>query len=99
MTARTQCVSIENHIFAPLTVKTGVPQGSILGPILLFIYINKLGKAVELANVHFYADDTIFYTMSSSIKVAIDSLQNAFDSFQMSISCLKLVLNAKKTTK
>ncbi len=72
-------MSIENHVSAPLIVKTGVPQGSILGPILFSIYINELGKGVEPANVHFYADDTIIYTMAPSLKVAMDSLQNAFN--------------------
>ncbi len=77
-------------------MKTGVPQGSVLGPILFPIYIKELGKGVEPVNVHFNADDTIIYTMAPSLKVAMDSLQNAFNSFQTSLGNLKLVLNAKK---
>ncbi len=75
-------------------MKTGVPQGSIVGPILFSIYINELGKGVEPANVHFYADDTIIYTMAQSLKVAMDCLQNVFNSFQTSLDNLKLGLNA-----
>lgn len=97
LTGRTQCVSIDNYNSVPLTVKTGVPQGSILGPILFSIYINDLGVGLNPAKVHLYADDTIIYTIAPSLKVAMDSLQTAFNLLQMSLVNLKLVLNSKKT--
>ncbi len=82
-------MSIDHYVSAPLMVETGVPQGSILGPILFSIHINELCKGVEPANAHFYADDTIIYTMAPSLKVALDSLQNTFNSFQTSLGNLK----------
>lgn len=82
-------MSIDNYISTPLIVKTGIPQGLILGPILFSIYINEF-VGLEPSNVHFYADDTIIYTMAPSLKVAMDSLQNAFNSFQTSLDNLKL---------
>ncbi len=50
-------------MFLLVIVKISVPQRSILGPILFSVYINELGKGVEKANLHFYAD-YIYYTMA-----------------------------------
>jgi ribonuclease P/MRP protein subunit RPP40 len=63
---RTQCIKCDGLCSALVKVHKGVPQGSILGPLLFIMYINELGHNVSDANMHFYADDTIIYCFGSS---------------------------------
>lgn len=97
LSGRTQCVTVGNCSSSSLEVKMGVPQGSILGPILFSIYINNLGAGLSPTKVHLYADDTILYTFASSVQEAVNYLQSAFNKIQNSLVGLRLVLNAKKT--
>ncbi|CAH0559663.1 unnamed protein product [Brassicogethes aeneus] len=58
---RQQCVRIKNNISTPVEIKCGVPQGSILGPLLFAIYTSQLVKCIKNCNFHLYADDTQLY--------------------------------------
>ena len=59
---RTQYVSYDKTNSDMCRISTGVPQRSILGPLLFIIYINDLCKASKLFKMIIYADDTTLYS-------------------------------------
>lgn len=94
---RCQRVQIKECLSDSLSIETGVPQGSILGPLLLTLYINNLGDNLSDASIHLCADDTIIYCSALSIDKCIAYLQEAFLIVQRNLLALKLVLNDRKT--
>jgi len=58
---RNQRVIISGHFSEDCRVRSGVPQGSILGPLLFTIYTSQLANSVKHCNLHMYADDTQIY--------------------------------------
>jgi len=52
-----QCVKINNTNSDLLPVLSGVPQGSILGPMLFIIYINDIPQTSQFSNIFLFADD------------------------------------------
>ncbi len=94
---RIQCVQVEGVRSDLLEVVKGVPQGSVLGPLLFSIYINCLDFNIDKARFHLYADDTIVYCSAPSKQQLVIALQSVFDIIQNRFCALKLVLNVEKT--
>ena len=94
---RTQCTQVKGVTSSVLNIKNGVPQGSVLGPLLFIIYIDCLCQNAGEANFHFYADDTVIYCSAPTLNQALCQLQLAFNTVQCTLYRLKLLLNADKT--
>ncbi|GAB1598395.1 hypothetical protein Ahia01_000116600 [Argonauta hians] len=58
LTNRTQQVSVDGTLSSPASVTSGVPQGTVLGPLLFIIYINDITNSVEHSNIAIFADDS-----------------------------------------
>ncbi len=80
-----------------LKITDGVPQGSILGPLLFILYINDIEKSSDLLKFYLFADDTsVFYSDKSIDKIqqiVNSELQNIYNWLLAN----KLSLNVKKT--
>jgi hypothetical protein len=96
LTNRSQYVNIDSHISQNLPVRCGVPQGSILGPLLFLIYINDISNSTT-ENILSFADDTTVFLSdadpASLFHRANSSLKAIFNWFCAN----KLALNATKT--
>ena len=77
-------------------ILTGVPQGSILGPLLFIIYINDIAQSSNHFNFIIYADDT---TLCSTLKINADATQlnRELNNVSQWLNLNKLSLNVKKT--
>ena len=93
---RTQQVQLGCTLSETYTIKTGVPQGSILGPLLFLLYINDLCKATSFSTILF-ADDTCFTKNDRNLENLVADtdveLQKASNWFLAN----RLALNPKKT--
>ena len=64
---RKQFVSYKDHNSSTRSVECGVPQGSVLGPLLFIIYTNDLPNAIHKSNAILFADDTTMYLTGENI--------------------------------
>jgi retron-type reverse transcriptase len=81
LSQRTQQVVIEGQVSSEVKVTSGVPQGSVLGPLLFIIFINDLPSCVKSSVSRLFADDCVLYKQISSASDA-SLLQKDLDALQ-----------------
>ena len=96
LTKRAQAVCVGDQLSSPISVLSGIPQGSILGPVLFFLYINGLPSCIQFSNIVMYADDTVIYLSSTSTSDIELKLNLDLANLSQWSHFNKLVLNMKK---
>ena len=97
---RSQFVHVNDESSINTTVSHGVPQGSVLGPILFTLYMLPLGNIIRnhSINFHCYADDTQLYlTIKPDESNQLSKLQTCLKDIKSWMSCNVLMLNSEKT--
>ena len=101
---RTQCVMVDGVHSSEETLTCGVPQGSVLGPLLFLIYTIPLGRVIRKHgfSLHIYADDTQIYIIikpvnQKAIEHSAAQIQTCVLDIQSWMTANMLKLNAEKT--
>ena len=113
LTGRSQQVYVDGALSDPLLLEAGVPQGSILGPLLYIIFTNDLPEVVHdhlSENNTFYnshckscgslccfADDSTYSKSDKDVEKLKDDIKDKFNDISNYMSRNKLVLNSEKT--
>ena len=101
---RTQAVVINGSVSESAAVSIGVPQGSVLGPLLFLVYILPLRSVIEHHSImrHGFADDTQLYKRLSLRNPQmcvnqVSSMEQCLQDVRLWMKCNKLKLNDSKT--
>jgi hypothetical protein len=99
LTSRTQRVVVDGETSKPVHVKSGVPQGTVLGPLMFLIYINNIADETDKAtHIRLFADDCLLYRVIRSsddtyqLQKDLDSLTDWSSKWQMSFNSSKCKL-------
>ena len=81
------------------SIRSGVPQGSVLGPLLFLLYLSDFGRVLRHCSYNFYADDLQIYLQCepTSLPEAIDRINEDIRAISVWTHINRLTLNAKKT--
>ena len=80
-----------------MTIKCGVPQGSVLGPLLFLIYMNDISKCSKILSFILFADDTNLFYSHKNADVLIKTMNQELRKITSWLFVHKLSLNVKKT--
>ena len=97
LTNRSQMVLFNGKISDIRDVTCGVPQGSILGPLLFILYINDFAKVSDKLFHVLFADDTNAFLNGKNMNMLIDTIQQELSRLYVWLLANKLSLNLSKT--
>lgn len=95
---RYQCTKVGSVISKKKSVNYGVPQGSVLGPLLFLIYINDIKSCIsDDVLLNLFADDTLLSVHGENLEETILKLQLELNKLERWLEENKLFVNTKKT--
>ena len=89
---RKHFLSIGGHISSTQVIQTGVPQGSVLGPLLFLLYINDLNKSIK----NHFADETNILLSNKSVELLAKNMNQDPKNLSQCLKANTLSLNVKK---
>ena len=95
---RQQYTTYNNSSSNSQQIKYGVPQGSILGPLLFLIYVNDIVNNLKYSKVILFADDTNLLLNDKNLKNIVKNANSELSRLQTWFAANKLSLNIAKTT-
>ena len=96
ITQRTQKVLFKGSMSAALPVNTGIPQGSILGPLLFIIFINNMCNVIRYGDISMYADATLSVEGDNAVDIS-RKIKLDLEALVIWLRNNKLFLNTDKT--
>ena len=93
---RQQFTEVNGHLSAELTIKMGVPQGSVLGPLLFLLFINDLHNSSDFSSLLF-ADDTTLQLSGTNLNLLVSAANINLKKCEKWFMANRLTLNALKT--
>lgn len=97
LSQRQQQVALEGVLSSPVGVQSGVPQGTVLGPLLFLAFINDLPESVQFSSVKLFADDSLLFKRISSPADSLQ-LQQDLSSLEQWESTWQMEFNPSKCT-
>ena len=97
LSSRKQCIKLDGIKSDYRDITCGVPQGSILGPLLFLIYINDMYKSVKFSKIHHFADDTNLLCIENNEKILRKRMNEDLKLIFEWLCTNRLSLNVAKT--